>query len=225
MNDRPGWRARFVRGVYADQNDARAVRRALTRVLSAADGGRRLNVGSGATRLGQGVVNLDRRAAWSTHVVGDALALPFAAGTFHLVVSQETIEHVLDPFLAAREMARVMAKNGVLYLQLPFVIGYHPGPEDYWRFTRAGIGQLVLQAGLRVETLEQSVSGGTGSYRILVEFVAGFFAAAWPALYWPAKAAAAVLLYPLKWLDGWMQRGAQRDRIAGGYFVIARKLE
>jgi hypothetical protein len=82
----------------------------------------------------------------------------------------------------------------------------------------------VLQAGLRVETLEQSVSGGTGSYRILVEFVAGFFAAAWSALYWPAKAATAVLLYPLKWLDGWMQRGAQRDRIAGGYFVIARKL-
>lgn len=225
MNERPGWRSRFVRGVYADQNDSRAVRRALAGVLSETAGGRRLNVGSGATRLGRYVVNLDRRATSSTHVVGDALALPFGAGTFPVVVSQETVEHVLDPFLAAREMARVMAKNGVLYLQLPFVIGYHPGPEDYWRFTRAGIGQLVLQAGLRVETLEQSVSGGTGSYRILVEFVAGFFAAAWSALYWPAKAAAAVLLYPLKWLDGWMQRGAQRDRIAGGYFVIARKLE
>jgi len=223
MNDQPGWRARFVRGVYATQNDSRAVRRALMGVLSELAGGRRLNVGSGTTRLGHDVVNLDRRATASTHVIGDALALPFAAGTFHVVVSQETVEHVPDPFLAAREMARVMAKNGALYLQLPFVIGYHPGPEDYWRFTRAGILQLVVQAGLHVETLEQSVSGGTGGYRILVEFVAGFFAAAWSALYWPAKAAAAVVFYPLKGLDGWMRRGAQRDRIAGGYFVIARK--
>lgn len=223
MNDASGLRARFVRSVYATHNDSRAVRRALSGLLTGRSGARRLNVGSGATYLAHDMVNLDRRVSRTTDLVGDAQALPFAAGTFHVVISQETVEHVADPFRAVREMARVMTTNGEVYLQLPFVIGYHPGPEDYWRFTRAGIAQLVVQAGLRVETLAQSVSGGTGAYRILVEFVAGFFAAAWSALYWPAKAAAAVVFFPLKWLDGWMQHGAQRDRIAGGYFVIARK--
>jgi len=223
MTERPGRRARFVRGVYATHNDSRAVRRALESVLSAAAGGRVLNVGGGTTRLGRAVINLDRRTTSATQVVGDALRLPFAKGAFIAVVSQETVEHVSDPFLAVREMARVLGAGGTLYLQLPFVIGYHPGPEDYWRFTRAGIRQLVDQAGLSAGTLDLSVAGGTGGYRVGVEFVAGFFAAAWSGLYWPAKAAAALLLFPLKWLDGWMGRGAQRDRIAGGYFVIARK--
>ncbi len=223
MVERPGWRARFIRGVYATHNDSPAVRRALEAVLSDVGGRRALNVGSGTTRLGQAVINLDRRPSTATHVVGDALRLPFAARAFAGVVSQEMVEHVADPFLGVREMARVLAPGGVLYLQLPFVIGYHPGPEDYWRFTRAGMRCLVEQAGLAVHTLEQSVSGGTGTYRILVEFWAGLFAAIWSALYWPAKAAAAIVLYPLKWLDGWLGRGAQRDRIAGGYFVIARK--
>jgi len=180
-------------------------------------------VGGGTTRLGRAVINLDRRTTSATQVVGDALRLPFAKEAFMAVVSQETVEHVADPFLAVREMARVLGAGGTLYLQLPFVIGYHPGPEDYWRFTRAGIRQLVDQAGLSAGTLDLSVAGGTGGYRVGVEFVAGFFAAAWSALYWPAKAAAALLLLPLKWLDGWMGRSAQRDRIAGGYFVIARK--
>jgi SAM-dependent methyltransferase len=223
MNDPLSLRARFVRRVYATHNDSRAVRRALGGLLAGGLGGRRLNVGSGDTHLAQDMLNLDRQATRSTHVVGDAQALPFATGVFRVVVSQETVEHVADPFRAVRELARVTATNGEIYLQLPFVIGYHPGPEDYWRFTRAGIAQLVEQAGLQVETLGQSVSAGTGAYRILVELVAGFFAAAWSALYWPVKAGAAVVFYPLKWLDGWMHRSAQRDRIAGGYFVIARK--
>jgi SAM-dependent methyltransferase len=223
MADRPDWRAQFVRGVYATHNDSAVVRRALESVLSEVGMRRAPNVGSGTTRLGRAVINLDRRASAATDVIGDAMRLPFAAHSFAGVVSQETVEHVADPFLAVREMARVLVPGGALYLQLPFVIGYHPGPEDYWRFTLAGIRRVVEQSGLTVGTLEQSVAGGTGTYRILVEFWAGLFAAIWSALYWPVKALAAVVLYPLKWLDGWLGRGAQRDRIAGGYFVIARK--
>ncbi len=223
MGESAGFRARFVRRIYATHNDSPAVRRALSRVLAPVAGQRALNVGSGTTQLGEGVINLDRRANPATHVVADAHSLPFAARTFAAVISQETLEHVADPFRAVREMSRVLSSGGTLYIQLPFIIGYHPGPEDYWRFTRAGIRQLVDQSGLSIRELGQSVAGGTGTYRILVEFWAGLFAAVWSELYWPAKATAALLLYPLKWLDVWLARGAQRDRIAGGYFVIARK--
>jgi hypothetical protein len=38
-------------------------------------------------------------------------------------------------------------------------------------------------------------------------------------LYKPAKGGFALLLYPLKWLDGLLIGHPEADRIAGGYFV------
>jgi SAM-dependent methyltransferase len=156
-------------------------------------------------------------------LVGNALHLPFAGGTFDLVVSQETVEHLPDPFQALREMARVLRPGGRLYVQAPFVIGYHPGPEDYWRFTHAGLRRLVEQAGLQCVRVEAGVGPGTGFYRMMVEFPAVIAARLIPALYLPIKAAGAVIFFPLKWLDPLLRGGAQSDRIAGGYFALAVK--
>jgi SAM-dependent methyltransferase len=169
------------------------------------------------------VIGVDVRRTPATDVVADAGALPFASSAFGLVVSQEMVEHVEDPFLAVREMARVLARGGRIYLQAPFVIGYHPGPEDYWRFSRAGLGRLLAQAGLQPERIERAVAAGTGFYRILVEFLAGGVGRVVPALYLPAKGAVSLLCFPLKWLDPLLDGGAQADRIAGGYFAIGRK--
>lgn len=49
----------------------------------------------------------------------DAENLPFAAESFDVVVSCETIEHLPDPPRALREMARVCRKTGFLYLTTP----------------------------------------------------------------------------------------------------------
>jgi SAM-dependent methyltransferase len=48
--------------------------------------------------------------------LADGMALPFASGTFDLVLSHAVIEHVPDAPLYLRECARVLAKNGRLYL-------------------------------------------------------------------------------------------------------------
>jgi len=49
----------------------------------------------------------------------DAQNLPFAANSFDVVISCETIEHLLDPGAAVREMARVTRPGGLLYLTTP----------------------------------------------------------------------------------------------------------
>jgi hypothetical protein len=82
---------------------------------------------------------------------------------------------------------------------------------------------LIEQAGLSCERVEPSLAAGTGVHRILVEFIAGVAARLVPQTYRPVKGAAAILFYPLKWMDGWLRLGSQRDRIAGGYFGIGRK--
>src|SRR3990172_6267056 len=166
--ERPRWQRRFVRAIWATHNDPADVRRALAGVLASADPrAPGLNVGSGDTRIGPTFFAVDLARSAATDVVADARALPFAAGTFGVVVSQEMVEHVDDPFAVVREMARVLTPGGWIYLQAPFIIGYHPVPEDYWRFTRTGLRRLVERAGLTLMRVDRAVAGGTGFYRIL----------------------------------------------------------
>ncbi|MGA2111908.1 MAG: methyltransferase domain-containing protein [Anaerolineales bacterium] len=226
MGEHSGAYRWLVRKVWANHNDSPRVHAPLNRVLAGlAPGDRGLNVGSGSTALGGALVNLDRKAAPTVHCVADALCLPFQDGAFCLVVSQETLEHLRDPWAGVKEMARVLRPGGTLYLQVPFVIGYHPGPEDYWRFTRMGLKELVRHSGLQCSEVQISVGPATGFYRILVEFFATIAARICSRAYLPVKAASSLVFFPLKWLEGWLAESPQRDRIAGGYLVVAQKTE
>jgi SAM-dependent methyltransferase len=223
MKSSSSFRKWFVRTFWAAHNDSAIIRRSIHGMLRELGDGRGLHLGCGDVRLDPRLVNLDLRSTPDVNVLGDAAVLPFVGNAFDLIITQEMVEHVRDPFHAVREIARVLNRGGKLYLQAPFVIGYHPGPEDYWRFTRAGLIRLVEQAGLECRRVEIAVGPGTGLYRVTVEFVAGMVARIVPGLYIPAKAICSVIFYPLTWLDPILRGGAQADRIPGGYFVIALK--
>jgi 2-polyprenyl-3-methyl-5-hydroxy-6-metoxy-1,4-benzoquinol methylase len=49
----------------------------------------------------------------------DAHNLPYADESFDVIISCETIEHLLDPLAAVKEMARVCRAGGLLYLTTP----------------------------------------------------------------------------------------------------------
>lgn len=218
------WRTRFVRRWWASHNNSSRIRRALGDVLrELRPRDRGLNLACGQARLHPQVINADRDPTAAADVLADAHRLPFPGGSLRVIASQETVEHLADPFAAVREMARVLQPGGALYLQVPFVLGYHPGPEDYWRFTGAGVRQLLERAGLRVERLEPALGAGTALYRVVVEFLADVAARLMPAAYLPVKGAASLICYPLRALDGVVLGGPQRDRIPGGYFGVGRK--
>ncbi len=219
-----GLRQWFVRTVYADQNSSVSVRRALEKtLLRLRDNDVGLNVGAGFTRFGPRVFNVDLELSPSVGCRARAESLPFANGCFSIVISQETLEHVIDPPAAIREMWRVTKPGGTLYLQLPFVIGYHPGPTDYWRFSKEGIRTLAEKAGFTCEETGIAVGPATGFYRITVEFFALLVGGVCPCVYRVAKGVAALMLFPLKWLDSILVSVPEADRIAGGYYLIARK--
>ena len=209
---------------WSTYHDSDAVKAELDRLLDGLEEGQiALNVGSGQSELLGRLVNLDKQLTTQTDCVADALHLPFNQATFDLIISQETIEHVADPFRVVRQMERVLRHNGVLYLQVPFVLGYHPDPDDFWRFTHSGVRRILEQAGLRCDRVGISLAAGTGLHRIVVEFTADLAARVIPRAYLPTKGAMAILFYPLKWFDGWLSSGRQRERIAGGFFGIGRK--
>jgi SAM-dependent methyltransferase len=218
------FRDTLVNAIYADHGRSRSVRTALSRCLSELErGGVGINVGEAARRLHPRIINVDVSAGPALDCCADATQLPFHDGAFALAITQETLEHVPAPDTALQELFRVLRPGGILYCQLPFIIGYHPGPTDYWRFTREGIRTVVQRAGFQCVEIGMTVGPAVGFYRIAVEFIASLAALPYSRLYMPAKGAAAVALYPIKWLDPLMQRSAQADRICGGYYVIARR--
>lgn len=61
---------------------------------------------------------------------------------FGTVICAHVLEHVRQPWIAARNIERLLAPGGLLFIQVPWVQAYHPFPEDYWRFSFAGIRSL-----------------------------------------------------------------------------------
>jgi hypothetical protein len=219
------WRL-MVSQLYATQNSSTPVRQALAELigrLGPRDWG--LNLGAGGTRIHPRLLNLDIYETDSMNIVTRGYRLPFRDNTLKLVVSQEVVEHLAEPAIAVAEVYRVLQPGGWFFCQVPFIIGYHPAPNDYWRFTKEGLAQMFASSGWVVRGGGISLGHGSGFYRIAVEYVAVNFSLLNERLYLPAKALAAILLLPVKLPDVWSHRSAQRDRIPGGYYCVAQKVE
>lgn len=52
---------------------------------------------------------------------------------FGLVVCRALLEHVQNPIAAALNIEKLLRPGGHLYIAGPWVWGYHPYPDDYWR--------------------------------------------------------------------------------------------
>lgn len=81
------------------------------------------------------VVTANLIPAGAPDVRADVAALPFASGSFDAVICSEVLEHVSDPRVAVREIARVLRPGGVALISVPFLFRIHPDPNDYGRYT------------------------------------------------------------------------------------------
>lgn len=74
---------------------------------------------------------------------------------FDVVICEQVLEHVIDPFGAARNLRELCEPGGSLIVSTPFMIKVHELPlyalRDYWRFTPRGLRTLLEQAGLVVD--------------------------------------------------------------------------
>ena len=91
-----------------------------------------------------------------TYVVGDAAALPFATGTFDLVLMIEVLQHLPDPARALAEARRVLAPGGVLVVTARQAWRTHGAPNDYFRFTATGSSSCCARSGCRAPDSSRS---------------------------------------------------------------------
>jgi|GEM_PF-697177 len=215
----------FVANVYADQNRSKVVKSALQGLLNELNTETvAVNLGAGNTRY-YGVVNLEISDGPNVDIVGHGSDLPFNDNSVDLVIAQEVLEHVGDFRELVDEICRILKPGGAFFCQVPFQIGFHPGPKDYWRFTLQGLEHLFSPPHWAREDVKITLGHGSGFYRIAVEFMAVNASCVTQRLYRPVKALAALLFYPFKWFDLLTPFSAEKDRIPGGYLCIARKIE
>ena len=145
--------------------------------------------------------------------------LPFNDGTFDTVISSDVIEHLPDPMLAFKEMARVLRPGGKLILNTPFLYMLHEVPHDYYRHTRYSIDRLSTEAGMEVLELRElggvaDVLGDLSAKVVgLIPHVGPPLAAIWQRIF---ITLAKTNVYQ-------RVRRASASRFPLGYFVVARK--
>jgi SAM-dependent methyltransferase len=74
-------------------------------------------------------------------VIGDAHRLPFKDATLDMVVSKDTLEHFLDPWVVVQEIHRVLKNGGRLIIWVPFMHPFHG--DDYYRYSPLGLRHLL----------------------------------------------------------------------------------
>ena len=74
--------------------------------------------------------------------VADAEKLPFADGSFDLVLCLETFEHAKRPWLVAAEIERVVSDKGIIIVSSQQNFPLHKHPADYFRYTPYGLASF-----------------------------------------------------------------------------------
>lgn len=185
-----------------------------------------LDLGSGNRTLHPKVVRLDIVRRLNISVQGDARRLPFSSEVFDLIICSHALEHVDGMYDAVVEAKRVLRPKGLMLIEVPFIYPFHPetsnDEHDYVRLTPAGLRRIA--SGLQV--LEEGLSIGHGSMLALVLpiwFGRFFFFGNHSAGYHFVHNVLTWLLYPLCWLDSWLDRRPMKEYLGGSYFILVRK--
>lgn len=207
-------------GAYHDPFRQQRLQRFLSRLPA---GALVVDVGAGSLRTDASFFNFDIAPFPNVDVVGDAHHLPFASASLDGINCWGALEHVDFPAQVVAEMQRVLRPGGLIYVEIPFIQGYHAPPgtsQDFCRFTLPGLERLL--AGF--DKLESGVAGGPSSSVawLLPEYMALLLSdnATIHKLVWRLSA---WLVFPLKYLDRFLIKRRQAWRIASGFYFIGRK--
>lgn len=100
----------------------------------------------GATYEGH---DLDRNELADYEIASDG-KLARRSASVDVVLSSQVLEHVESPDSYLAESHRVLKSSGLMVLSTHGVWRYHPDPNDYWRWTGAGLRKIIKQAGFEI---------------------------------------------------------------------------
>jgi|GEM_PF-579794 len=191
-----------------------------------------LNAGSGdASGPGMGAlsdrfrartINLDTAALPAVNLQADVGVIPVADGCVDLVLAKALLEHVPDPDAVISEFARVLRPGGLVYVEMPWLEGYHGYPADYRRWTAGETSRVFAGHGF-AEVGTGVVAGPASAAGLFFrEFLGSFFDT--PALKLLSKdVIGSVLVFPWRFLDIYLARKKSARVLAAVVYYIGVK--
>jgi SAM-dependent methyltransferase len=157
------------------------------------------------------VIGSDVYKSALTHVVADGHLLPIETGSLQGVWIQAVLEHVLDPNKVVSEIHRVLAPNGIVYAETPFMQQVHEGPYDFTRFTPSGHRWLFRQ----FEGIDNGVTSGPGTVLLWsIRYLAGAIFRSYR-----IGTLAALAFFWVRYLDLIVSKSYSIDGPSGVYFL------
>lgn len=185
------------------------------RLLPACDGVK-LFMGGAGGELPPGFLNVDVQSFPGVDLVADVQALPFGCETIAAIECDAVLEHVADPGKAVCEMVRVLRSGGFLHVVVPFCHPYHGYPSDYQRWTVTGLRELFASNGCEVIDVGMRTGPTAMLLAMMCEYAkllggrVGYAAAGW-------------ILWPLRYLDLWLNRKANAYVLGNHLYALVRK--
>ncbi len=184
-------------------------------------GARWIDLGAGGRRLRADVLRVDRDVAQAAEVFADCHDLPFRESSLGAVVSTGMLEHVAEPARVLGEVRRVLQAGGLVYLEVPFLQGYHADPDDYWRFTQSGLRLFLQQCGFEVQESGAHMGPASAVCWIVSEVISAAFGHG--VLYRVGQLAGRVLVWPFKFLDYGIMALPASANVACAVWAVGRK--
>jgi len=180
-----------------------------------------VEIGSLRREFSSRVINVDIKFSPGVDVVANGCYLPFRSETLHAVIARGILEHVSTPLRVVEEIYRSLKNKGMVYLEVPFVQGFHADPGDYQRYTLDGV-ELLCD---KFRKIESGVCGGPASAAtwILQEFLAQLFSFGNKSLKGKLNITFGWICIPLKYLDFIMQKNPYALIISSGFYFWGEK--
>jgi len=104
-------------------------------------------------------------------VDADIKNLPFESDSIDTVILTQVLEHIDEPFKALNEVKRVLKKDGILILSVPFIYHAHATPYDYFRYSEHGLKKICEEYDFEILEFHHQGYVGTTLISILNGFI------------------------------------------------------
>lgn len=141
---------------------------------------------------------------------------PLPDESFDNVLCINVLEHVYDYRNLIRESHRILKREGVMYISVPFFFNIHASPNDYFRYTKSALERIMSEAGF---TDVNVIELGDGPLSVLFQTFGGSIPTMLLKLFFKNCAVTTD-----SFLSKFSKKYAQiKYRVPLGYFVSAKK--
>lgn len=133
-----------------------------------------------------------------------------------IILSTQVLEHVDSPGGYLQEALRILKPGGSIVLSTHGYWFYHPTPNDYWRWTSAGLRKTIEAEGFKVNSFFGIMGLAASGIQLFQDAICNKL----PKFLVPPFA---LVMQTLMMLFNKINSQVQRDRDAAIYVVVAQK--